>query len=164
MRAVIICGGSIDDYNYIKSEIKSDDTIICADAGFIHAVKMGLSPALVVGDFDSVDINHIPHDVRIVRFPAQKDQTDSEIAIEHARKMGFRDFLMIGGIGSRMDHTLANIMLLKDCLNRGEYAEIIDEYNKIMITDSEIKLHELKGTIISLIPLADCYGVTTYDL
>ena len=162
MRAVIICGGTITDYSYIKKQIEDGDMIICADSGYNHAVKMRLNASVVVGDFDS--IGKIPTDIKTIQYPARKNQTDTEIALEHSRKMGFKNFLLVAATGSRLDHTLTNILLLKDCLDRGEKAEIVDEHNKITITNSEARLHETAGSIVSLIPLSDCYGVTTSNL
>ena len=162
MRAVIICGGTIKNYRYIKGQIKDNDTIICADSGYDHAVNMGLGISIVVGDFDS--INTIPTDIQTIQYPARKDQTDSEIAMDYARKMGFKDFLLIAATGTRLDHALTNILLLKDCLGRGENAVIVDENNKIMITDSTVHLQEPSGSIVSLVPLSECHGVTTDNL
>lgn len=162
MRVVIITGGKITDYEYIKKQIRDDDTIICADSGYDHAIKMNLSIDLLVGDFDS--ISSIPEDIKKIEYPEKKDFTDTELAIYHARKLGFKDFLIIAGTGNRMDHTLTNIFILKDFLENNEYAEIIDEHNKIILINSEIELYESKGSIISLIPLEDCLGVTADNL
>ena len=162
MRAVIICGGTITDYIYIKKQIKDGDVIICADSGYDHAVKMELDISVVVGDFDS--ISSIPADIQTIQYPVRKDQTDSEIAMDYARKIGFNDFLLIAATGTRLDHTLSNILLLKGCLERGENVVIVDEHNKITITDSTFWLHEPAGSIVSLIPLSDCNGVTTENL
>jgi len=159
MRAVIIGGGRVTDYELLKGQIKENDTIICADSGYDHAVKMGLSVSAVVGDFDS--IKSIPQDVTAIKYPSKKDMTDTELAIEYARGKGFNDFLLIAMTGSRLDHTLANILLLKGFLGRNEHAVILDEHNKIMLTDSVLHLCEPTGSIVSLLPLSDCHGVST---
>jgi len=163
LRAVIISGGDILDYAYISAQIRETDTIICADSGFDHAVKMGITPDIVVGDFDSI-ASEIPADVARLQYPARKDLTDTEIAIEHARGLGFRDFLLLGAIGSRIDHSLTNILLLTDFLRRGENAVVINENNKVMITNSQLRLNEPIGSIVSLVPLTDCCGVTSFGL
>ena len=162
MRAVIVSGGAVADYEFIKKQIKDGDTVICADSGYNHAVRIGIEPSAVVGDFDS--IGSVPHNIVTIRYPSRKDLTDTEIAIEYARGKGFRDFLLLAATGSRVDHTLTNIMLLKGFLELGESAVILDEHNKVMITDSKLCLHEPPGSIISLVPLSDCYGVTTESL
>ena len=165
MRAVIITGGKIADYNYIKAQIRTDDTIICADSGYDHAIKMGVKADIVIGDFDSIDsISAIPQDTAIIRHPSRKDQTDTEIAIDYAREHGFKDFLLLAATGGRMDHSLTNILLLKGFLERGETAVIVDEHSKIMLTDTTLHLSEAPGTIVSLVPLSDCTGVCTNNL
>ncbi|MCL2199009.1 MAG: thiamine diphosphokinase [Defluviitaleaceae bacterium] len=161
-RAVIISGGKITDYKYIKSQIKSTDTIICADSGYAHAVSMGVTPSIVVGDLDSV--GEIPDGVFVLRYPQKKDLTDTEIAIEYAREKGFNEFLFLAATGGRMDHCLTNILLLKSFLPGNKNAAIIDEYNKIMITDSRLQLCEPCGSLVSLVPLTDCQGVSTKNL
>ena len=162
MRAVIISGGQVTDYGLIKKQVKPGDTIICADSGYNHAVKMGVKADIVVGDFDS--IGSIPQDVTTISYPSKKDLTDTEIAIEYARDKGFKDFLLLGATGTRMDHSLTNILLLKGFLEHGESAVIVDEHNKIMLTDSMLRLHEAPGAIVSLVPLTDCRGVCTENL
>jgi thiamine pyrophosphokinase len=160
MRAVIISGGSIGDYDYIKDKVMQfgADIIICADSGYNHAAAMGLSVGLIVGDLDS--IGEFPESIKTARYPSEKNQTDTEIAVEHARKAGARDILIIGATGTRTDHMLTNIFMLKDCLEHGERAEILDEHNRIRITDSKLEVKGGKGSIISLVPLTDCIGVT----
>jgi len=162
MRAVIISGGRITNYKYIRTQIKPNDTIICADSGYNHAIKLGVTPSAIVGDFDS--IGEIPNDVTCLRYPTRKDLTDTEIAVEYARDKGFQDYLLLAGTGSRVDHSLTNILLLKSILERGGRAMLIDENNKIAITDSLLELQESPGSIVSLVPITDCEGVTTKNL
>jgi thiamine pyrophosphokinase len=150
------------DYEFVRAQIRDSDTIICADSGYNHAIRIGLKVCAVVGDFDSVGAE--PQGALCVRYPSRKDLTDTEIAIEYARQKGFRDFLLLAATGSRLDHTLANIFLLRNFLERGESAAIVDEHNKIMITDSQLRLYEPVGTIVSLVPLTDCIGVATQGL
>jgi thiamine pyrophosphokinase len=164
MRAVIISGGSVSDYARMKKQIElfGADLIICADSGFNHALRMKLTVDLIVGDFDS--LSEIPRDVKTIRFPARKNMTDTEIALAHARESGAREFLFVGATGSRADHTLTNILLLKQCLSRGESAEIIDEHNRIRLTETSLELGGEIGDLVSLVPLSDCFGVTTAGL
>lgn len=162
MRAVIISGGTIKQYEYIARFIRQDDVVICADSGYNHAKNMGIKPQVLVGDFDS--ISEKPKGIEIIEYPAKKDFTDTEIALEWARTHGFRDFLMLGVTGTRLDHTLANIMLLTSMYERGESAEIIDEHNRIFLTESEIIINEPPGTLLSVIPLTRCQGVTNSGL
>ncbi|MCL1878323.1 MAG: thiamine diphosphokinase [Defluviitaleaceae bacterium] len=160
MRAVIISGGAISDYACIKAQIRDTDTIICADSGFDHAVKMGLHPTAVVGDFDSVRTEISP-EIEQIKFPTQKNFTDTEIAIAYARERGFDDFLLLGATGSRLDHTLTNILNLKNFAERGETAQIFDEHNKItLVHSSTLQMDAPPGTIVSIVAITDCKGVT----
>ncbi len=157
MRAVIIAGGDVGDY--IKNYIKGDDFVICADSGLDRAEKFGIKPNIVLGDMDSVISKNIGEDAVI--YPCRKDFTDSEIAVDYAKEHGFSQFLMFGMIGSRMDHTIANITLLKNLEN----AVIINENNEIYLLRDKIKIEAPIGTTISILPIfGDVSGVTTYGL
>jgi len=162
VRAVIISGGSMTDYGYLRSFIGADDYIVAADSGYRHALALGVSPHVLVGDFDSLD--ELPEGVQTYRFPTEKDMTDTELAVDFARGLGYRDFLFLGAIGSRMDHTLSNILLLTALLERGETGALIDAHNQIYLTDREISIPALPGVLCSLVPLTVCEGVTTDNL
>ena len=163
-RAVIISGGEIRDYGYIKSLLKEADFIICADSGYDHALKMDIMPDLAVGDFDSVQ-NVPPKDITRT-FPAKKDFTDTELALNIARELGFKDILFLAVIGSRVDHSLANVLLLKSCVKHEETACIVNENNAGYIIEprKSMQLGVEKGQTVSLLPLEDCDGVTTQGL
>ena len=162
MRAVILTGGSMHDYSYIKQFLSPDDFIIAADSGYRHAEALGVCPHLLAGDFDSLQM--IPRDIETHRVPPEKDFTDTELAIDLARGRGYKHFLLLGAIGTRMDHTLTNILQLTRFLEVGEQAEILDEHNRIWITDSVFEVEAKVGDILSLIPLTDCSGVTSGNL
>ena len=162
---MIISGGAVADYAYTASLLRGDDTIICADSGYDHAVKMGIVPNIVVGDFDSVR-GEIPAKMPRLTFPSRKDKTDTEIAIDYARGEGFRDFLLLGCAGNRLDHTLANIFLLKGFVLRNENVAFCDDFNLVipMGGGGQVRIDRPCGTIVSLIALDDCTGVTTEGL
>ncbi|MBO5059693.1 MAG: thiamine diphosphokinase [Clostridia bacterium] len=159
MRAVIICGGNVGEY--INKYIEDGDFIICADSGYDRAKSCGISPDIVIGDMDSVESRDLPEN-KIV-YPARKDFTDSELVVHYALEHGFSDVLLFGMIGTRMDHTLANISLLEQL--KGINAVIIDEYNEIYFAESEMTICGNIGDTISIIPFGgDAVGVTTSGL
>ncbi len=169
MRAVLVCNGSISDYNIIKNHIKSDDYIISVDGGARHLRTMGVIPNILIGDFDSASSYDLQYFVELginnYKFPAEKDMTDTELAIEKAVDMGADELLFIGAMGSRMDHSLANVLLLKKCMDIGLKACIVDENNRIYITNSTITIKNQEGYKLSLIPVSErVTGVTTYGL
>lgn len=157
MRGVIICGGNVGDY--IKDYIKPEDFVICADSGYDHAKKFGILPDIVIGDMDSTKYSDIPEEKML--YPKRKDFTDSELAIMYAEEKGFDSVLMFGMIGSRMDHSLANIGMLSRIKN----VRIIDSNNEIYFVEKEISITGKQGDIISILPFKeDLYGVSTYGL
>jgi len=162
MRAVILAGGNMYDYAYIKQFISPDDLLIAADSGYRHAEALKLRPHLLVGDFDS--LLTLPSDIETHRVPSEKDFTDTELAIDLARERGCKRFLLLGALGTRMDHSLTNILLLSKLLEAGEQAKIIDEHNHIQITEEPLELDAAVSDILSLIPLTTCEGVTTENL
>lgn len=157
MRAVIICGGDVGEY--IKEYVKDGDFVICADSGYDRAKKYDIVPDLVLGDMDSVEATDYPDDSII--YPVRKDFTDSELAVMYAREKGCGEILLFGMIGTRMDHTLANITLLP----RLENAVIINANNEIRFIRKSITLRGKRGDTISIIPYpGDISGVTTCGL
>ena len=86
------------------------DLVIAADGGFAALEGLGLSPDLVVGDFDS--LGHRPDHPHVVALPVEKDDTDMHSAIRRGWERGYRAFRLYGGTGGRIDHTLANIQSL----------------------------------------------------
>lgn len=156
-RTVIIGGGEIGDCKRVKSYIRNDDYIICADGGYDKAKAMGLNVNLLLGDFDS--ISKIPEGVEKVQFPVRKDLTDSHIALEYAKESD--EILLFGFTGDRADHSLTNMLLLDNYPN----AVIIDDNNEIRLLKGEIKLEGRIGQTVSVIPInGDLIGVTTKGL
>lgn len=92
----------------IADEILRDSFILCADAGYENALAEGIRPDLIMGDFDSLK-GSLPDDIEIVTHPVHKDDTDTGLALRYALSKGFKNVTIVGGIGGRMDHTLANI-------------------------------------------------------
>ena len=159
MRAVIIGSGEIKDYEKAKSRICAEDYIICADGGYDHAVKMGIKPDILIGDFDS--IKRVPEDIEQVQYPTRKDMTDSHIALELAKENGYDEMLLLGFTGDRADHSLTNILLL---INYPE-AVIADDNNEIRLIKDAVELSGNIGDTLSIIPICgDLTGITTSGL
>lgn len=159
MRAVIIGSGDIKDYEYIKGKIRETDFIICADGGYNHAVKMGLKPDVLLGDFDSAEC--FEKVSGRIEYPARKDYTDGELAVLYAAEHGYHDIVLIAMTGDRFDHTMADVMLLLKCGN----GVVIDDNNEIYLLKDTIVINGRKGQTVSIIPLCgDAEGLTTTGL
>ncbi len=113
--ALIVAGGK-PVKRAVVERIGQPNWVIAADSGLDQAVRLGVSPDLVIGDMDSVtpDALHVAEQagIAIERHPADKDATDLELAIDAAEAAGFEHATIIGGTGGRMAHTMANALLL----------------------------------------------------
>ena len=132
---MIVGGADINNYEYLKNIIMEDDYVIYCDSGLKHMDKLGLKPSLIVGDFDS----HVnPHmDVETIVLPTVKDDTDTFFAAKEGVKRGFGEFVLVGVIGERLDHSLANVSILLYLRANGRRAQIIDDYSVMKIVGSE---------------------------
>ncbi len=126
MRCVVVGGADIIDYEKIKSYIKENDFFIFCDCGLRHREMLGVEPQLIVGDFDSFE-NPVLQCETIV-LPCEKDDTDTVFAVKEAVKRGFDEFLLIGVVGQRLDHTLGNVSILKMLFDKSISALIVDDY------------------------------------
>ncbi len=105
---VIIAGGDVSG----KIRVPEDALVICADCGYRHAKQQKIRPDILIGDFDSLS-GEIPEECRILRHPAEKDETDTLLAVYYGRDHGCREFHIYGALGGvRFDHSIANIQML----------------------------------------------------
>lgn len=130
-RCVIVGGADINNYEYTRSEIQCDDFIVFCDSGIKHLESLQVKPGLIVGDFDSHENPHL--DVETIVLPCEKDDTDTVFAVKEAMKQGYTDFLLIGVIGARLDHTLANVSILLYLDSNDANGKIIDDYSEMEI-------------------------------
>ena len=147
-RCVIITG-------YIEGSIRSicpelfDSTeskplILCADGGYRLAAKEGLVPHVIIGDFDTFDgmETDVPEADQIIRVPVEKDDTDTMLCIKYGLEHGYDSFLIVGGLGGRLDHTFANLQSLAFLASFGKDVVMKDEETCVMIKSPGVhKLH-----------------------
>ena len=126
-RCVIIGGASIGDYDAVCRWLRPDDYVIYCDCGLRHMDGLGVEPDLIVGDFDSY--SYPEYDTETIVLPCEKDDTDTVFAVKEALRRGFEDFLLIGVVGERLDHTLGNVSILLMLDSAGKKGIIIDDYS-----------------------------------
>ncbi|MEA4815852.1 MAG: thiamine diphosphokinase [Lachnospiraceae bacterium] len=165
MKAVIFASADIYDYSFCKKYTDEADVIISCDGGARHCYALGIIPDYILGDFDSADPKILDYyrqkGVFEKKFPKKKDETDMELAFNCAFGLGASEITILGGIGSRLDHTLGNVHLLERALLKGVKATLINEKNKAELIDGHITVKGEKGDIVSLIPFkGDVKGVT----
>ena len=116
MRAVVFVNGDIADYVALARWLHKDDYLIAADGGARHMEILGLSPAVIVGDLDSIDPSLLlrmrEEGADVEQHPAAKDATDLELAIARAVRDGATEILLLGAVGGRLDQTIANLLIL----------------------------------------------------
>ena len=134
-RCVIVGGAGINNYDYIRGRLCVDDYIVFCDSGLRHLEPLQVKPSLIVGDFDSHDNPYL--DVETIVLPCEKDDTDTVFAVKEAIKRGFDDFLLIGVVGARLDHTLGNVSILLYLDSIGKKGIVIDDYSEMEIVSKE---------------------------
>ena len=162
MKGLIVLNGKIEDLIRLREIGIRSDFILSADGGTDYCFKAGLIPNVVIGDLDSISEESLKkikeENIPIVKFPTKKDKTDSELSIDYLVEMGIMDITLVGAIGSRMDHTLANIFLLNKMIEKGIKMKIIDNYNIIYLVDDELIIPNSEGSFVSIIPV-DSSGI-----
>lgn len=167
-RVLIFSGGHLD-LEFAKTYLTEEkfDMVICADSGINFAYELGIKVDCIMGDFDSASNNivdkyrnnEVPESegIKFVKFPPEKDSTDTDIVLEYALEKEPDEIVILGATGGRMDHFLANVNILLKPLRHGIRTYIIDKYNKIYLIDchTEIKRKALWGKYISLLPFTE---------
>lgn len=129
MRAFIYTGGAVFPDN-ITEHPKGDDLCIAADSGFHNAKKCGDRVDILVGDLDSIGSYKLDKKTELLQVPAEKDVTDTQLAVETAIERGANELVIIGGFGGRADHMMSNLAILEDLSARGIYAVMLDGQNR----------------------------------
>ena len=113
-RCVIIGSAPVDEAErrFIGTQVSPEDFLVCADGGYETARRLGLKPDLLIGDLDSCT-EDFPPDIEAVRLPVHKDDTDMMYSLKECLGRGYRDFLLLGATGGRLDHTVANLCGLR---------------------------------------------------
>ena len=161
-KIAIIANGYVKNADFHKDLLKDADIIICADGGADNAKKIGVIPNYIIGDLDSASkssIEFFKDKSKIIK-DNNPDKTDMEIALSLAETLAPYEILIMGAIGDRIDHTLANIMCL-DKIKSDVKAQIVDEKNIIELVENSADISGDKNDIISIVPITDisnlCY-------
>ena len=160
---IIVSGGSINDVFALELFAQvQPDYVIGVDSGLSFLYRNKVTPTHIVGDFDSIAPDIIAYyktqtNIPIREFNPVKDATDTEIALRLALELGAKKIWILGGTGTRLDHVLSNIQILKIALDAGVEAYLVDECNRISVWEKEITLSKGNafGTYFSLFPLGE---------
>ena len=152
MRALLVLGG--DEIPFAR-EAEEADVIICADKGADWARGQGIVPDVVLGDMDSISSETLSafekENVKIITYPAEKDKTDGELGVDHAKEAGASHLDIVCAEGS-IDHYLGNLYLLVYAKNASVEASLITRDMTVQLAEGEIELKGEKGTRVSILP------------
>ena len=165
MRIIIFANGNLPNLEKARTLIRPEDFILCADGGTRHALALGLTPSLIIGDMDSLPATFNLKPETFIRFPADKNETDLELAINHALTLNPEAILILAALGGRMDQTLANIALLSNCQLATRNIKLTDGVEEIFFCCTQAQIQGRSGDIVSLIPWqGEVTGVFTENL
>jgi len=162
--AALVANGTISDFEKIGSRVRSFPYVVAVDGGICNCQQMGVTPNIIIGDLDSAPPELLQHysDVPQKLFPADKDKTDLELAIEEAASQGMERIVIFGALERRMDHSVYNLHLLR---RHPGLLSIESEYETLFVIDHTMEVPCQQGQTISLIPLGGpVQGVTTKGL
>lgn len=166
-KCIVIGAG---DFSLSEINVSEKDLCIAVDGGYVYCKIMGIIPDIIIGDMDSVDegtlfdILAIEKDNpdKVIRLTPEKDDTDMLAALKIGMSKGYKDFIIYGAMGGRIEHTIANIQCLSYLKNNGCKAYIMDE--NVMMTvvkDETVNFNKAMEGYMSLFALGDkATGVT----
>lgn len=159
MNALIVSGGNAPSEKLLKKYLSLCDFVIGADKGNECLIKYDIKPDLSLGDFDSIDKDVLSIietcGSKLLKFPPEKDYTDTEIAVMEALKRGAEKIYLLGGTGTRVDHTLGNIGLILTTKKKGAQLIMVDDNNEFYLAQSNMEIKGRYGNNISFHALSD---------
>ena len=134
------------------------DFVLAADGGTNHCIRAGILPDLIIGDLDSIDLEVLDKikklKIDILKYPSKKNATDTEICLDYLIENKYKEIILLGSLGRRIDHTLANIFLLEYLLEKNIAGRLVDDKNTIYLVEDK-KTFKNDRKYISVIPLSD---------
>lgn len=166
-KALLISGGRQVSKELIEKYI--DRFIIVADGGARLLKKYDFQANLLLGDLDSIGDEALSYveknGIEIKKFPAKKDFTDTELALSYLVDEGYRDIIILGALGTRLDHELANLLNLKKLYKNGIRAKIEDDYNEVIyVEEGSYDFEKTNKKYFSLISASDKLNFSTKGL
>ncbi|MBX5448925.1 thiamine diphosphokinase [Thermogemmatispora sp.] len=170
MQAVIFAGGTLRPSILVEEALRQADLILAADGGAENALRLGRRPAVVLGDLDSLAPSLVSQlegaGCRFVQTPVEKNETDSELALQYAIEQGATAVTILGAFGgARYDHALANVLMLA-AYDRVP-VRLIDGPATCWLLrgPGSTLIRGDSGDLVSLLPLAgDAHGISTTGL
>lgn len=152
-RCVIIGNAPINDFDKCKSYFSPDDFFVFCDGGLKYKERLGIEPDFIVGDFDSFEKPKNTENMLVL--PTVKDDTDTFAAVKLMLEKGYSEFLFIGAIGERLDHTLGNISILLFLKQHNANGVIVDDYSEMFLLKNKATIAKDSCSYFSIISLSE---------
>jgi thiamine pyrophosphokinase len=156
LRILIFANGELPDLEAARKLLAPDDLIICADGGSRHALALGLTPDALLGDLDSMTEEELARvagsKTAVIRHQPDKDETDLELALNHALERDPAFIVIVGALGGRLDHTLGNIALLADPRLIRRRCSLDDGVERVVLCRARTEINGAPGDLVSLVP------------
>jgi thiamine pyrophosphokinase len=165
-RVLIFANGELPNLEAARSLVHPGDVIICADGGARHVIRLRLTPHILMGDLDSLPDGFQPSaETQIIKFPADKNETDLELAIDHALSLKPAEVIILAAFGGRLDQTLGNISLIADPKLTGYDVRLHDGVEEAFFCRDQVQVRGRSADIVSLIPWGgEVSGIVTENL
>lgn len=166
-RIIIFANGELPSLEKARDLLRDDDFIIAADGGTRHAIALGRTPKVIIGDLDSLPANFeiSKFDNDVILYPKDKNETDLELAIQHALTLNPEQIIILAALGGRLDQTLGNIALISDLQPAAYNMKIDDGLEEIFFCRENAQVDGASGDIVSLIPWqGEVTGIVTAGL
>ena len=157
---LLFANGVLDDTGWVGPYLARAAAVIAADGGLRHLLPLGHRPDALIGDLDSLPAGVVAEEAagRVIRHPRDKDETDLELALLYAvAQYPGHEVLILGGFGGRLDHMLANILVLAHPRLLGQPIRFVDDRESAWLLAAdppgETTIHGAPGDIVSLLPL-----------
>lgn len=159
MKAIIVTGGNPPSEKLLKKYIDLQDYIIGVDKGCECLYKYKIVPNIILGDFDSCNPSiyeyYKNNNVENIKYSPEKDYTDTHLAYRIAKEKGYKEIIMFGATGTRLDHTLGNLGLFINSLEDNIDLKIIDDHNKVRVINKKTTFKGEYGELISFHALSN---------
>jgi len=164
-RIIIFANGDLPDPDKAHALLRESDFIIAADGGTRHALALGLTPNIIIGDLDSLNVERLTFNAEIIQSPADKNETDLELAIQHALTLNPEQIIIAAALGGRLDQTLANIALVSNVQRSTSNVRLDDGIEEVFFCHEQTQIKGASGDIVSLIPWqGEVTGIVTTGL
>jgi thiamine pyrophosphokinase len=166
-RIIIVANGELPDLEKARDLLRDDDFIIAADGGTRHALTLGRTPDVIVGDLDSLPTNFeiSKFDNEVILYPRDKNETDLELAIQHAITLNPEQIIIVAALGGRLDQTFGNVALISDLQHEAHNVKLDDGVEEVFFCREQSQVEGRSGDTISLIPWqGEVTGIVTTGL